>query len=74
MGLSLLLDDRYGAAAAAYERAIQLGASSADAHYNLALARARLGQAQPAAQACREALRLRPGMAKAQALLKEIQR
>jgi Flp pilus assembly protein TadD len=69
-----LLQNRNQPAAAVLERAIQSGATSADAHFNLALARARLGDVGAAVRACREALLIRPGMAKALELLAELGR
>jgi len=74
LALSLLLEQRNGEALAAYRRAMLQGASSADTHYNLAIALARLGELERAAQACRDAIRLRPGMAQAHALLEELER
>ena len=74
LALSLLLERHDAEALAAYERAIQRSAPSADTHYNLALALARLGERERAAQSCREAMRLRPGMARARALMKEVER
>lgn len=74
LGLSLLLERHDAEALAAYERAIRFGAASADTHYNRAVALARLGEREGAAQACGEAIRLRPGMARARALLSELGR
>lgn len=74
IGLSLLVENRNREAAAAYARAIEFGASSADTHYNFALALARLGEREAAARACREAIGVQPGMARAQALLKAVER
>jgi tetratricopeptide (TPR) repeat protein len=74
LGLSLLVEQRNRAAAAAFEQAIAAGASSPEARFNLALARARLGELPAAVQACQDALRIRPGMAKALALLRALER
>jgi len=74
MALSLLQENRNREAVAVYARAIRGGAASADTHFNLAIALARLGERERAAHACREAIRLRPGMTRAKALLKEVER
>lgn len=74
LALSLLQENRNREAVAAYARVIQCGAAGADTHFNHAIALARLGDRERAAGACREALRLRPGMARANALLKEVER
>lgn len=74
MALSLLQENRNREAVAAYAQAIRGGAASADTHFNHAIALARLGERERAAGACRVALRLRPGMTQARALLKEVER
>jgi tetratricopeptide (TPR) repeat protein len=74
MALSLLQENRNREAVTAYERVIGRRAASADTHFNHAVALARLGERERAAQACRQAIRLRPEMTQARALLKEIER
>ncbi len=74
LALSLLLEGRNKPAAATYERVIWAGAGTADTHYNFAIALARSGEPEAATRECREAVRLRPGMQGAQALLRGLQR
>jgi tetratricopeptide (TPR) repeat protein len=74
LALSLLQQNRTREAAMAYARVVHRGTGSADTHFNLALALARLGEREGAARECREAIRLRPEMTEARILLKEVER
>lgn len=60
LGMSLLAQQRYLEAAAAFETAIQLKADFGPAFFNLGFARAKAGQKQAAVQPFREAMRHNP--------------